>query len=338
MNNLKPWMILIAMAFFFSHPTQAHLTDTWRWQDQALTMEWQSLFLLPGESGFFLSETRNARIALPPSSQGRLIKEKPQRWVYTAPSQPGAMDRLELISKHDPNSVRVVQIFVLWPSSELQNGMINGFRIGHYPQQSSTRDPNYIPPKGFVEIKASNVMTKVSPHFTLGQFQCKQTHAYPQYILLNPGLLNKLEMLLARVQSNGIPCTSFHIMSGYRTPHYNQMIGNVRFSAHVWGRAADIFIDEDNDGHMDDLYHDGQIDFRDAGVLYDLVEELEQNHPKPDFLGGMGLYARNLYHGPFLHLDVRGVQARWGLPWKRAPRILAASRKKIETGVVKETN
>jgi acetyl-CoA carboxylase carboxyltransferase component len=46
----------------------------------------------------------------------------------------------------------------------------------------------------------------------------------------------------------------FVVMSGYRTPFYNAAIGNVPYSRHVWGGAADIYIDDaPRDGEMDDL-------------------------------------------------------------------------------------
>ena len=48
-------------------------------------------------------------------------------------------------------------------------------------------------------------------------------------------------MILQKVNERGYRCDTFHIMSGYRTPYYNGAIGNVRYSRHVWGGAADIF-------------------------------------------------------------------------------------------------
>ena len=60
---------------------------------------------------------------------------------------------------------------------------------------------------------------------------------------LRPRLLLKLEMMLEKVNAAGYRCDTFQVMSGYRTPHYNMAIGNVKYSRHVWGGAADIFVD-----------------------------------------------------------------------------------------------
>ena len=47
----------------------------------------------------------------------------------------------------------------------------------------------------------------------------------------------------------GIDASTFRILSGYRTPFYNRSIGNeTHYSRHVYGDAADIYVDEDGDG------------------------------------------------------------------------------------------
>ena len=53
-----------------------------------------------------------------------------------------------------------------------------------------------------------------------------------------------MELILQRLNAKGYRCDSFHVMSGYRTPYYNKAIGNVKYSRHIYGGAADIFIDE----------------------------------------------------------------------------------------------
>jgi uncharacterized protein YcbK (DUF882 family) len=102
-------------------------------------------------------------------------------------------------------------------------------------------------------------------------------------------------------------------MSGYRTPYYNKLIGNVKYSRHLWGGAADIFIDEHpEDGMMDDLNGDGRIDCHDAAVLYDIIDQMYGKPWYERFLGGLGRYEKTNSHGPFVHVDVRGFRARWG--------------------------
>ena len=103
-------------------------------------------------------------------------------------------------------------------------------------------------------------------------------------------------------------------LMGDRTPKYNRSLRNVRYSAHQWGRAADVYIDEDHDGVMDDLNGDGRSDFRDVRVLSELAEEIDAGGEDEDgnLVGGLGVYRSTRHHGPFVHVDVRGYVARWG--------------------------
>ena len=78
----------------------------------------------------------------------------------------------------------------------------------------------------------------------------------------------------------------------------------------MYGDAADVFVDNDGDGRMDDLNRDGRIDSRDAKVILEAVEQVERAHG--DLAGGVGVYRATRAHGPFAHVDVRGTPARWG--------------------------
>ena len=128
--------------------------------------------------------------------------------------------------------------------------------------------------------------------------------------MVREALLLKLESLLERANQKGYHCTTLTVMSGFRTPHYNRSIGNVAYSRHQWGGAADVYIDvAPRDGNMDDLNGDGKIDQADAQILADLVEQLERE--RACTIGGLGLYSANSSHGPFVHVDVRGFRARW---------------------------
>jgi uncharacterized protein YcbK (DUF882 family) len=131
--------------------------------------------------------------------------------------------------------------------------------------------------------------------------------------VLRERLLLKLEMLLEEVRSAGIQAGGFRIVSGYRTPFYNRRIGNeTRYSRHVYGDAADIFIDDDDDGQMDDLNADGKVSLDDAQTLANVIEGLSDKSWYQPFEGGLGIYKPTRTHGPFLHIDVRGFPARWG--------------------------
>jgi hypothetical protein len=128
-------------------------------------------------------------------------------------------------------------------------------------------------------------------------------------------LVQKLEAVLQRVVAAGSDVRTLAVMSGYRTPWYNREIGNTTtLSHHLYGEAADIYVDHDGDGAMDDLNGDGRGDIADAQLLFAMVEQVERTNtwsPVRILLGGLKAYRRNPVHGPFVHVDVRGRSARW---------------------------
>jgi hypothetical protein len=87
----------------------------------------------------------------------------------------------------------------------------------------------------------------------------------------------------------------------------------VKYSRHIYGGAADIFLDENpKDKMMDDLNQDGKSDYKDAAIIYEIIDELYGKPYYVKFLGGLARYKKTANHGPFVHLDVRGRRARWG--------------------------
>ena len=123
--------------------------------------------------------------------------------------------------------------------------------------------------------------------------------------MLRSTLLVALERVLEQINTRGFRADTLHVMSGFRTPFYNRAIGNVPYSRHIYGDAADIFVDVDPaDGVMDDLDGNGTVDLRDASLLADIVESLA-------LPGGLASYEATAAHGPFVHLDLRGYRARW---------------------------
>jgi len=246
----------------------------------------------------------------PSADAAGLERVAPGHWRWRAPGVPGLYP---LVFRNARGDSMRLNLFVLVPASKQQGDALNGYRIGQYPASPLKGQAIYKPPRGFVEVTASNQATWVSPHFQLRQFLCKQAGGFPKYLVLRERLLLKLEALLERVNEAGFRCDTFHVMSGYRTPWYNRTIGNVKYSRHVWGGAADVFIDVDPvDGMMDDLNGDGALNWRDGKVLYDLVDEFYGKAWYRGFEGGLGRYKKTASHGPFVHVDVRGYRARWG--------------------------
>lgn len=270
------------------------------------------VFVLPGDTLALEAVTIDPRSSFAASAtRGSLSSTAPRLWRFTAPRSPGTY-RVDVVRETPPDTM-TLNVFVMVPLASVQGESLNGYRIGHYPSSPLKGLAIYRPPAGFVEVTPENHRTPVAPHFTLEQFLCKQEGGWPKYVVLRERLLLKLEAILEEVNRRGHRAGTLAVLSGYRTPYYNQAIGNVRYSRHVWGGAADIYIDESpRDGVMDDLNGDGHIDSRDAAVLYDLIEELYGEPWYSPFLGGLGRYRRTTNHGPFVHVDVRGVRARWG--------------------------
>lgn len=204
----------------------------------------------------------------------------------------------------------LVRAFTLHPLTQGKPDFLGNYRLGHYPKaQSSPNAAHYQPPPGFVRVTQANKTQRVSAHFRLEQFLCKQSGGWPKYVAVQPALLRKLDALVRALQERGIDLATLTVMSGYRTPYYNRAIGNVAFSRHIYGDAADIFVDRDGDGRMDDLNGDGRSNVADAQWLAAVVASLDDDEVTP---GGLGTYKANSAHGPFVHIDTRGKAARWG--------------------------
>lgn len=203
-------------------------------------------------------------------------------------------------------------LLVMVPADRVVNGRLNGYRIDPYPARPLRGLRVYEPPRGFVEVTRDNESTPVSPSYRLGEFLAKQGGDDPRYLVLRPRLLIKLEMIGTALRAHGLDFEKFTIMSGYRTPYYNRAIGNVQYSRHVWGGAADIYIDRaPRDGNMDDLDGNGRVDKADARWLWDFIDRMKREGRFGDLVGGLGLYDANAARGPFVHVDVRGFEARW---------------------------
>jgi hypothetical protein len=188
-----------------------------------------------------------------------------------------------------------------------------GYRLGRYPEPQA-RGSAYAVPAFLTEVTAAQIDHPISEHFRIGQFLCKQQAGWPRYVLVQPRLLRVLEAVVDELARRGQPVRTLAVMSGYRTPAYNRALGNVAHSRHIYGDAADIFVDEDDDGTMDDLDGNGRLELADALWLRDLIADLlPQTETAAMPAGGLAAYGATAAHGPFVHVDARGYSARWGL-------------------------
>lgn len=201
----------------------------------------------------------------------------------------------------------------LTPWTRKLGAYVNGYHVGWWPAERQRMSERYANPDGFIEVTRDNVDAAVSTHFILRDFVTHdQPHVWPKYVVLQEALLDKLELTLEAVESYGMPVRHVKVLSGFRSPQYNARgvgEGMAQASRHQFGDAADLIIDANRDGRMDDLNRDGRVTFDDLRVLERAVQLVE--HRFPDLVGGLGLYRETGPSGPFVHIDVRGKRARW---------------------------
>jgi hypothetical protein len=213
-------------------------------------------------------------------------------------------------------------VITMEPFSAKSKGRIGLYYIGNWPAEKSrgkvgpSKAPStaYANPSGFIQVTPQNEDTYVSEHFRLRDFLTHdQPNVWPKYIVLQLKLVDKLELVLEDLAAHGVDVSGVKVMSGFRTPQYNATGGNPQgraaLSRHMYGDAADIYIDDNHDGLMDDLDHDGRITMNDAKVILAAEERVEAAHP--ELVGGGGIYPAGPGHGPFIHIDTRGYRARW---------------------------
>ena len=267
-----------------------------------------SAFVLPGDSleldALFASGTVEAS-----ADGGTLARTSARTWRWTAPSEPGGLSRIHLTDAR--GETLTLHAFTLVPFDH-QSDAIGDFTIGDYEDTPMGGDPIYDEPPGFVRVTPELADVRVSPHFTLGQFLAKQEGGWPKYEFVSPKLLLKLERLLYAVRRAGHDVETLHVMSAFRTPAYNRAIGNTTvYSRHLYGDAADVFVDADGDSYMDDLTGDGEVTRADAEWLAEVVEGLADRPWYAPLVGGLGIYSPAPHRGPFVHVDTRGQPVRW---------------------------
>jgi hypothetical protein len=229
---------------------------------------------------------------------GPLAPRAPERWRWSAPGEPGAH---AIVVRDDlSGTLACLRVFVLRPYAG--EASVDGYEIGSYP-------PGAAPP-GLVRVDEGMLDLPVSPHFRLGPFVSRQESGFPKYLALRMRLLLALEAISAALPE---PARGqLAVMSGYRTPHYHASIGNATTtSRHLFGEAADVYVDRDGDGRMDDLDADGHLSDADARLLYGWIDALSAEPRFAPFAGGLSLYPTAAHRGPFVHVDVRGQPVRW---------------------------
>lgn len=234
---------------------------------------------------------------------------------FKAPQEPGVYKLAVELGKAQ-KAIDDLRVITLVPFDKKEQGRIGLYYLGSWPFEGGGRPPSsaYANPAGFVEVTRENRNLPVSEHFKLGDFLTKdQPDVWPKYLLLDPRLLDKLELVIDELRSEGYDVRHMTVMSGFRTPRYNTGGGNTKgranLSRHMYGDGADVFVDNDRDGWTDDIDGNGRVDVKDSEIVARAAERVERANPA--LVGGIGIYTACCGHGPFTHVDVRGRRARW---------------------------
>ena len=232
-----------------------------------------------------------------------------------APADPGIYKLAVQLGKIS-QPISDLRVITMVPFAQKKDDRIGLYYLGSWPYEGGgkPRAAAYANPTGFIEVTRENRGTDVSEHFKLGDFLTKdQLDVWPKYLLLQPKLVDKLELTIQELRKEGYRVDHVFVMSGFRTPRYNKAGGNtagrVSLSRHMYGDASDVYVDNDRDGQPDDLNGDGRVDLEDSKIFADAAEKVEQRYPA--LVGGIGIYKACCGHGPFTHIDTRGYRARW---------------------------
>jgi uncharacterized protein YcbK (DUF882 family) len=124
-------------------------------------------------------------------------------------------------------------------------------------------------------------MAQITNNFNLQEFECKGNYKIPDKYLKNIFEVAKnLQVLRNEIMQ------PIKINSAYRSKEHNAIIGGVKNSQHLKGKAVDIAV---KGMKTVDLYL----------TIERLIKAGEMKQ------GGLGLYKN------FVHYDIRGKKARW---------------------------
>src|SRR4029078_11743326 len=135
------------------------------------------------------------------------------------PGEPGVY-KLAVQLDNATRQIDDLSVISLVPFEEKQNGKIGLYYLGSWPFEKGgkPKTPAYANPSGFIEVTPDNADTYVSAHFKLRDFLTKdQPNKWPKYLLLNPKLLDKLELTIQELEASRPPRKHLQIMTGFST-------------------------------------------------------------------------------------------------------------------------
>ena len=141
-----------------------------------------SVAVMPGDAVIFDTAGPAGEYTVK-TDHGTAVQQSAHQFRWTAPERPGTYElTFQGPGKKEAHDRITVHAFVMVPATQVKNGLLNGYRIGEYPATPLKGNRLYLPPPGFIEVTKDNQDTKVSPHFRLKQFLCKEdtSKAFPK--------------------------------------------------------------------------------------------------------------------------------------------------------------
>ena len=132
-------------------------------------------------------------------------------------------------------------------------------------------------------------MGDLTKNFSLKEFRCKDGSDVPEELLPNvQKLANNLQVLRDYLSDPKII-----IISGYRSPRYNESVSRARKSQHILAKAGDLLVE-------------GYTPLQVEKAIRHLQKEGKM------VAGGIGVYNKPEREIKFLHYDIRGKNVRFG--------------------------
>jgi hypothetical protein len=160
--------------------------------------------------------------------------------------------------------------------------MISGNRFYIIPRKDLFK-------KIFANNRINNLVSKEQQISGFWYFQNNES-----YLCINDKIIESLFLLQDKLVALGYNPKALVINSGYRSPAHNLEVKGATMSQHLFGKAIDL--------RIGDINNDGRADQIDKQIVYKIL-----NSSVIANKGGLGFYPKTM----ILHMDVRGVNARW---------------------------
>lgn len=281
--------------------------------------------VLPGEA-LRVTATLDRQSATVSVLKNGQVVSRDSSLSFTAPEKPGAHYIHLVLESSGKREERELCVVVPYKGAGRKSSrgvelVVDGEEIGEYrsPALSGNRKvrdnpESYQPPVWWLRITPNNGDFEVVPGVRVSELVAVTEETGLRHTDLVPvsypmwGAIVSLRVALER---RGIPGSALKLISMFRTPAYNRLVGSNAFGRHIYGDAFDFYITLAGGVKASDLNGDGRLDRRDAYRVVSIIEDLQAEGRIP--MGGIGVYnTRGGDHEVTMHLDMRGHRATWG--------------------------